>query len=111
MANRRQGKQSFIPEKPPVISAWARVAGKKDSEGPLKDTFDIKFNDTYFGQKTWEQGEGYMQKTALQTLANKAGFETQDFELVFLAICIYYLSVGRRCPACKAISTSGVSVE
>ena len=41
----------------PVIQHWASVAGKKESEGPLAHTFDILSQDTYFGQKTWEQAE------------------------------------------------------
>ena len=35
-------------------------AGKKEVEGPLSHTFDIKCRDTYFGQKTWEQAEKQM---------------------------------------------------
>ena len=60
MANQKRGRQSFILPDPPVITHWASVAGKKESEGPLAHTFDIKSQDTYFGQKTWEQGEKQM---------------------------------------------------
>ena len=66
MANQKRGRQSFILPNPPVITHWASVAGKKESEGPLAHTFDIKSQDTYFGQKTWEQGEKQMQKLALE---------------------------------------------
>ena len=59
------------------------MAGKKEAEGPLAHTFDIKCRDTYFGQKTWEQGEKQMQKLALGKLAEKAGMTMQDFDLVF----------------------------
>ncbi len=77
------GKHSFIPNMPPVITAWASVAGKKESEGPLKDTFDFTETDTYFGQKTWEQGERHMQEKALEILETKAGISKKDFSLVF----------------------------
>ena len=83
MANQKRGRQSFSLANPPVITAWASVAGKKESEGPLAHTFDIKNRDTYFGQKTWEQAEKYMQQQALKKLAEKAGMAQTDFDLVF----------------------------
>lgn len=83
MANLKRGRQSFILPEPPVITCWASVAGKKESEGPLAHTFDIKSQDTYFGQKTWEQGEKQMQKLALRKLAEKAGMLPGEFDIVF----------------------------
>ena len=83
MANLKRGRQSFVLPEPPVITCWASVAGKKESEGPLSHTFDIKCRDTYFGQKTWEQGEKQMQKLALQKLAEKAGTRPNAFDIVF----------------------------
>ena len=83
MAANKRGRQSFILESPPVITAWVSVAGKKEVEGPLSHTFDIKCRDTYFGQKTWEQAEKYMQQLALKKLADKAKMNQQDFGLVF----------------------------
>ena len=83
MANHKRGRQSFALQTPPVITTWASVAGKKEAEGPLAHTFDIKCRDTYFGQKTWEQGEKQMQKLALGKLAEKAGMTMKDFDLVF----------------------------
>ena len=83
MANQKRGRQSFILPDPPVITHWASVAGKKESEGPLAHTFDVTSQDTYFGQKTWEQGEKQMQKLALGKLAEKANMKLEDFDLVF----------------------------
>lgn len=83
MANHKRGRRSFVLQVPPVITTWASVAGKKESEGPLAHTFDLKYKDTYFGQKTWEQAEKYMQQQALKKLAEKAGMAQTDFDLVF----------------------------
>ena len=83
MAKNKRGRQSFVHDEPPVITNWASVAGKKESEGPLAHTFDITSQDTYFGQKTWEQGEKQMQQLALGKLAEKAGMRLQDFDMVF----------------------------
>ena len=82
MENQRVGKQSFRLSSPPVITAWASVAGKKESEGPLSKYFDISNQDTLFGQSSWEQAENQMQQLALEKLAVKAGLKKNDFELV-----------------------------
>ena len=83
MAKCKRGRQSFAFEIPPVITAWASVAGKKEAEGPLSHTFDIKCRDTYFNQRTWEQAEKHMQQLAIRKLAEKAGLSQQEFGLVF----------------------------
>ena len=83
MAKNKRGRQSFVPEVEPVITAWASIAGKKESEGPLAHAFDLTSSDTLFGQRTWEQAEKHMQQLALDTLATKAGLSKRDFELVF----------------------------
>ncbi len=83
MQNQRRGRQSFVLKNPPVITCWASVAGKKEAQGPLGNTFDVTQSDSYFGQKTWEQAEKKMQQLALQTLARKAGIMQQEFGLVF----------------------------
>ena len=83
METKKRGRQSFIHDHPPVITAWASVAGKKESEGPLAHTFDIKCRDPYFGQKTWEQAEKYMQQQALKKLSEKAKISENSFDIVF----------------------------
>ena len=83
MANHKRGRQSFVLPQPPVITCWASAAGKKESEGPLAHTFDIKCRDAYFGQKTWEQGEKQMQKLVLQRLIQKSGIALSELDVVF----------------------------
>ena len=83
MAERKRGRRSFLPAHPPVITAWASVAGKQESKGPLAHTFDITSQDTWFGQKTWEQAEKHMQQLALDTLLKKADLKDTDLDLLF----------------------------
>lgn len=83
MAKYKQGRQSFLLDTPPVITTWASIAGKKEVEGPLSHTFDIKCRDTYFGQKTWEQAEKHMQQLILNKLISKAGITQSEIGLVF----------------------------
>ena len=83
MASNKQGRQSFTLPEPPVITAWASTAGKKESEGPLSHTFDVTSQDTFFSQRTWEQAEKHLQKITLGKLAEKANLRISDFDLVF----------------------------
>jgi stage V sporulation protein AD len=82
-AKNKRVKQSFILPQMPVITAWASVAGKKESQGPLASHFDYTSQDTRFGQSTWEQAEKRMQQLALETLAAKAGITKEQFSLVY----------------------------
>lgn len=82
MSDNKRGKQSFIPPNHPKITAWASVAGKKESEGPMGSLFDYTSQDTFFGQKTWEQAEQHMQQLALQILVQKAGIRKQDLNVI-----------------------------
>ncbi len=83
MAKNKLGTHSFRPEQPVFITAWASVAGKKESEGPLGKLFDLTSQDTKFGEKTWEQAEKKMQQLALETLLNKGKLGKEDIDLVF----------------------------
>ena len=82
MSSNRKGKQSFILPGRPVITAWASVAGKKEAQGPLGKEFDITQNDSYFGQKSWEQAEKQMQMLAIQKIINKAGIVESEIGMV-----------------------------
>lgn len=82
MAGKKCGRQSFILENPPTIAAWASVAGKKESEGPLAAYFDVTMQDPYFGQKTWELAEKKLQQLTLQELLRKAELKSSDLGLV-----------------------------
>ena len=83
MAQNKRGKQSVVFDNNPIITAWASVAGKKEGNGPLRDLFDLVNEDTYFGEKTWEQGEKKLQQLAIQTLMSKAGLELSQIDLVY----------------------------
>ncbi len=83
MAQNKRGNHSFAFPQLPVITAWASVAGKKESEGPLGHCYDITSKDTYFGQKTWELAEKQLQKLTLEELLKKAGISKQQIGMVF----------------------------
>lgn len=82
MDNHHRGKQSFQFKQPPVIRAWASIAGKKEGEGPLGDCFDQIVTDSLLNEKTWEQAELKLQKDTFDLLLKKAGLQPGDIEAV-----------------------------
>lgn len=82
-AGNKRGRRSFVLPNRPRICCWASIAGKKESEGPLADTFDVTCRDTLFGQPTWEQAEKRMQQLALQTLLKKSGTQPGQIDAVY----------------------------
>lgn len=83
MAKNKVGRSTFVLRNTPVISVWASVAGKKESEGPLGHCFDKTSQDTYWGEKSWEQAERAMQEHCLRILMDKAGIEDSDLDLIY----------------------------
>lgn len=77
------GKQSIAFEQPPCILSAASVVGKKEGEGPLKDYFDIIFEDPTVGKDTWEEGESELVRQACQKAIEKSGLKKEDIRYVF----------------------------
>lgn len=81
--NKRLGKSTILFENKPVIRGFAAVAGKKEGEGPLGDSFDQIFEDTTCGEKSWEKAETHLQRSALLLACKKAGLAPQELDCVF----------------------------
>jgi len=75
------GKQVF--DLNAAIVSWASVVGKKESEGPLGDRFDLFDPSDRFGEKTWEAAESEMQRRALNTALSKCGIRDRDVDVLF----------------------------
>ena len=69
------GKHSVQFSRPPYITGWASIAGKKEAEGPLFGYFDKTSKDTYFGEKNWEMAEKKMQQEVLSILLQKTNLQ------------------------------------
>ena len=41
MTTKKTGVQTAALSNPPSFAGWANVAGKKEGEGPLADTFEL----------------------------------------------------------------------
>ena len=52
MPSAKIGKQTITFETPSVLIGHAAVAGKKEGEGPLGNSFDQISTDSYWGEAT-----------------------------------------------------------
>ena len=84
METAHRGKQSFEFLRRPAIISYASVAGKKESQGPLAEYFDITSQDTKFGQKSWEKAETQMQKTVFELALEKAQLKKEQLDAAFM---------------------------
>lgn len=80
---KKRGRSSIVFEKGPVILSAASVAGKKEGEGPLGKGIDFVNEDSFFGQKSWEDAESAMQTKAAQMAMDKIGMHSEDIDYLF----------------------------
>lgn len=83
MSVKRLGRQTVRFDSPPVIAAVASVAGKKERAGPLGHCFDKTSDDSYFGQKSWEKAESFMQSQALDIACGKLNIKPDRLDYIF----------------------------
>lgn len=76
------GRQTVALAAPPSVVSFANIGGKFEGNGPLADSFDELNKDSFFGQKTWEQGESVMQKRVLENALKKAGLESAQLDYI-----------------------------
>ncbi|MBR1731934.1 MAG: stage V sporulation protein AD [Ruminococcus sp.] len=79
----RIGKYTIAFEEQPRITGYGCAAGKKESQGPLKDNFDKIFYDAYMGQDTFEKAESLMQQEAVIFALNRAERKAEDVDFIF----------------------------
>lgn len=83
MSSKRIGTQTVQLQLPPSIAGHACVVGKKEGEGPLKNSFDYIGEDSYFGEKSWEKAESAMQKIAFSMACDKAAISPSEINYLF----------------------------
>lgn len=80
---KRLGRQTAALAVPAAVVSWAAVVGRMEGDGPLGGCFDAVYDDSFCGQKTWEQGEAAMQSDALRLALQKGGLAAEDVDCVF----------------------------
>lgn len=73
----------FEFEKPPRVLSFAAIGGKKESEGPLGQCFDLTHADNTLGEDSWEKAESKLQLEAVTTALQKAGLKCSDIDVLF----------------------------
>ncbi len=80
--NMRKGKQTVEFQNPPIIIASASIAGQKEGEGPLRDSFDCVLSDDSCGEPSWERSEAAMLHQAVLYAMKKAKLENKDINYI-----------------------------
>ena len=79
----RIGRYTIAYSNQPSVAGFGSVAGKKESEGPLKEYFHKIEYDTKLGCDTWEQADSTLQKEAIQIALEKAQISGELIQLAF----------------------------
>ena len=58
---------------PIYVKSWASAVGSKETAGPLKNHFELTFDDDLLGQPTWEKAETQLVRSAVKTALDKGG--------------------------------------
>ena len=82
-ARQALGKQSVKFTSPVYLVNSASVVGKKESEGPFGERFDVVIQDDKDGFATWEEAESALQRDAVTTLLQKTGIRTENIRYLF----------------------------
>ena len=80
---RKQGSRVIVFDNKPGIISSAGVVGPKEAEGPLREDFDMCFEESDIGQDTWEKAESVLQKTAAELALQKSSLKNTDIDIIF----------------------------
>ncbi len=80
---KKLGKQSIVFDSGVYVKTFYSSAGKMEGEGPLKDTFDVIYEDEYVEAKSWEQAENNILKHTVTGAFAKAELTCNDIDYVF----------------------------
>ncbi len=79
----RLQRGTFRFDRKPTVLAFAGVAGKKESEGPLGARFDKVHEDAMLGQASWEKAESTLQHEAVTIALDKAAIPAANVDVMF----------------------------
>ncbi len=80
---KRIGKRTVALEHGVGISSFAAAVGPKESEGPLAQWFDVRSEDEFLGEESFEKAESKLQQLAVKTALNKANIPEKECDLIF----------------------------
>lgn len=77
----RLGRRSVAFERTPAIVETANLAGSMEFDGPLGEYLQVRIDDPYLGEDSWEKAETRMQEEALRAALRRAGRKETDVDL------------------------------
>lgn len=82
MGHRIGEKTIMLQSKPKIISS-AAVVGEKEKQGPLGEKFDFVYTSQSLKDKSFEQAESFMLKTAIAKAIQEAKLTNNDIDAIF----------------------------
>lgn len=79
----RISRNTFKTEQPPTIHSYAAIVGKKEGDGPLHRHFDQIYQDTHFGQDSWEKAESELLRLTVLKALEKGALSKEDVNYMF----------------------------
>ncbi len=76
-------EKKFELKSKPSIIGFGNCVGKLESDGPLKEYFDLTDEDSKFCMKTWEKAESEMIRRAVNVTFKKTGLTPEKIDLAF----------------------------
>ncbi len=80
---KRIGKRTVELENAVCVRGFAAAVGPKESEGPMSEFFDVKCEDEFLGEESFEKAESKLQQLAVMTALKKCDLKEQDIDLIF----------------------------
>ena len=77
------GKQSIKLENTPKILQTASIVGPKENDGPLSQYFDVKVDDIFYGEDSFEKAESKFMKTCVNNLLSKTALTPDSIDYIF----------------------------
>lgn len=76
------GKQSWIFQQHPVITATGVAGGPFEANGKLSEDFDILHDDLWMGQDSYEKAQRFLMEEAIETALQKGNIQKEDVEFL-----------------------------
>jgi stage V sporulation protein AD len=77
----RLGRRSVTFDRAPAIIETANLAGAMEFDGPLGEYLQVRIDDPYLGEASWEKAESRMQEEALRAVLRRAGRQETEVDL------------------------------
>ncbi|MFB5661600.1 stage V sporulation protein AD [Alteribacillus sp. HJP-4] len=97
-----QGKQSWVFENTPVITAAGTAGGPFEAEGRLTSDFDYFFDDLWMEEKSFEKAQKRLFEKACETAITKSGLKESDIQFVLCGDLINQMTSSSF--ACRTLS-------